>query len=1127
MVTNVKMATRLATLLLLLAFAGSAFAQRTVTGTVKDAANGTTIPGVNVAVKGVKGVGVATSIDGTFSIKLPAGTQTLVFSFVGYTTQEVAITNQTSVEVLMQPTTQKIDEVVVTALGIKRQTKALGYSVTELKGDELKTNNINPVSSLQGKVAGVEIANSDGGMFGSTKIQIRGAATLKGNNQPIFVVDGVILDNAASNSGDADWSGDSNDFGNELKNLNPDDFESVSVLKGAASTALYGSRGLNGAVVITTKKGKAMKGLGITVSQTFGIDHVYNTPDLQNEYGLGQYFGRVDYGQIDPATKGYYKYDNANQFFLNSEGKPSLRTAWDYTVRHFGPSYIGKYSTTLIEDYDGSMIPYAPVKNNYLDAYKTGFNTNTNIAVTGGNEKTTFYTSLSYKHATGTLPKNSFERVALMTKGSHMISNGVKLEASVSFANSTPKNPQPNLGDYFSQGIFGRSYDTKKYMKDYKGIHGGVANSAFGDPNGYSPEPGFWFSLYENSNMQKETNVRPTLSLEIDILKWLKFKTEGNYNYYYVRSEVKQLGQGYANEGGYYGLSQRTKEQTNLNANFIVNKNFDDWTFGGFLRGEFFNTWSQYMAEGTDGGLVVPGQYFLENSKNTPSTTGRIEATKRMMSVAFQVSASWKDQVFVDITGRNDWSSALVYSNKSGNFSYFYPSINGSWLVNRTLKLPSWISFGKIRASWAQVGNDTDPYIINPGYILNKWAKGDGYIYGLTVPSIAYDPSIKPERKNAWEIGLDWRFFSNRVNLDATYYKENTKDQIMQIDVPAVSGINQQFINAGNIQNSGIEIALNTIPFKNKDWEWTLDLTYTRNENKIVSLHPNVAEYISLSGTADYGNYRVGSVARVGGSYGILMSDYAPKKDAQGRTIFVWRDDFRVAYPAQNGKVEEVGKITPDFLGSVATGLRWKELSLRVALDARYGGYIASYGSRYGTAYGLTEASLKWRDPAHGGMTFKSIWDGKTYTDGMIPDGVFAQGQKINMPDGSKKDVGGMTYAEAYKQGFVDPVHASAYQYWSNAWATGTLNDNWYKKLNYIALREISLSYILPSKISSKIGAKNLSLAFSARNLGYLYNTMPNNENPESVRGTRSTEFRVRNFSPYTANYTFTISAGF
>lgn len=1123
MVTHVKVAIRFATLMLLLALSNGAFAQRTITGTVKDAVNGSSIPGVNVAVKGVKGVGTVTSIDGNFTVKFPNGAQTLVISFVGYTTQEVAVSNQSKVDVLLQPSTQKIDEVVVTALGIKRQTKALGYAVTELKGDDLKSNNINPVSSLQGKVAGVEIANSDGGMFGSTKIQIRGASTLKGNNQPIYVVDGVILDNAVSNSGDADWNDNSNDFGNELKNLNPDDFESVSVLKGAASTALYGSRGLNGAVVITTKSGKARKGLGISLTQSFGIDHVFATPDLQNEYGNGTLSGDVYYGQIDPATGGYYGWDNANQFNLNDDGKPTFRKADGF---HFGPSY-SKYSSTMIEDYDGSMVKYAPVKNNYLDAYKLGFNTNTNIAVTGGNDKTTFYTSLSYKHATGTLPKNSFERLAMMAKASHKITDKVKLDASISFANSTPKNPQPNLGENFAQGYFGRSYDTKKYMKDYKSVFGGVANTAYGDPNGYNPLSSLWFSLYENSNMQKETNVRPTLALEVDLLSWLKFKTEANFNYYYVRGEETQLGQGYENEGGYYGISQSTKEQTNLNANFLINKNVGDWNFGGFLRGEYFNTWSQYMSEGTSGGLVIPGQYFLDNSKETPSTTGRVERTKRMMSLAFQASASWKNQVFVDVTGRNDWSSALVYTNETGNFNYFYPSVNGSWLLSETFDLPAWISFGKIRASWAQVGNDTDPYAINSGYTLNRWAQNGGNIYGLSVPTTLYDPSIKPERKNAWEVGLDWRFFNSRVNLDATYYKENTKDQIMEISVPSVSGINSQFINAGNIQNSGIEIALNTIPFKNNDWEWTLDFTYTRNENKIVSLHKNVADYIPLSGDVNYGNYRIGSVAKVGGSYGVLMSDCAPKKDDQGRTILKWRDDYRVGYPARSGKVEEVGKITPDFLGSVSTGLRWKDVSLRVALDARYGGYVGSYSSRYGTAYGITETSMKWRDPEHGGMTFTSIWDGKTYTDGMIPNGVFAQGQSVKMPDGSSKDVGGMTYEEAYKQKLVDPVHASGYYYFSNSWGTGTINDNWFKKLSYIALREISVNYKMPSSIYSKIGAKNLSLAFSARNLGYLYNTMPNNENPESVRGTKSTEFRVRNFSPYTANYTFTLNVGF
>ncbi|WP_047445858.1 SusC/RagA family TonB-linked outer membrane protein [Alistipes sp. ZOR0009] len=1118
-----KQAVGLTVLFILLGFSNGIYAQKAITGVVKDAANGGTLPGVNVTVKEKAGVGTVTDIDGKFSLKLPEGAKTLVFSFIGYTSQDVAIAGKTSIEVQLQADARKLDEVVVTALGIKRQTKALGYAVTELKGDDLKTNNINPVSSLQGKVAGVDIASSDGGMFGSTKIQIRGASTLKGNNQPIYVVDGIILDNGVSKSGDADWDSDSKDFGNELKNLNPDDFESVSVLKGAAATALYGSRGLFGAVVITTKSGKARKGLGISLTQTFGIDHVFAAPDMQNEYGSGNYFGNVGYGLPNPAG-GYFKYDNANQFYLNAKGDASLRAVT--TNRHFGPSY-DIYSNKLVEDYDGVMRRYAAVKDNYTDAYQLGYNSNTNLAITGGNDRTTFYSSLSYKKATGTLPRNSFERFAFLTKASQKISDKVRLDASLSFANSLPKNPQPNLGDYFSQGVLGRSYDTKRYMNNYKGVHGGVANSDYGDANGYNPGADLWFSIYENSAQQKETNVRPTLSLDVDLLSWVKFKTEGSFNYYYVRGESKILGQGYANEGGSYSLSESTKEQTNLNASFIFNKTLGDWTFGGFLRGEYFNTFTQSMDASTNGGLIVPGQYFLKNSKNAISSTGKIEGTKRMMSVAFQASASWKNQIFMDVTGRNDWSSALVYANGSGNYSYFYPSVNGSWLVSETFKLPDWISFGKFRASWAQVGNDTDPYVINSGYEMNKWSIGDGFVYGLKLPNMAYDPSIKPERKNAWEVGADWRFLGSRINLDATYYKENTKNQIMQVDVPSVSGVDKMFINAGNIQNSGVEIALNTIPFKSKDWEWSLDFTYTRNESKIISLHESVADFITLDGSTNYGNYRVGSVAKVGGSYGVLMSDILPKKDAQGRNVFVWRDDFRVAYPARSGKVEEVGKITPDFLGSMSTGLRWKDLSVRVSLDARFGGYIASFGSRYATAYGISESSLKWRDPSHGGITFKSIWDGKTYSDGMIPDGVFDAGQVIKMPDGTSKNIGGMTYKEAYEKGFVDPVHASAYHYWTNAWSSGTINDNWFKKLSYIALRDITLNYNMPASIFSKIGAKNLSLAFSARNLGYLYNTMPNNENPESVRGTRSSQFRVRSFSPYTANYMFTINVGF
>ena len=1108
------------------------FAQQseTATGVVKDA-TGETVIGASVVVKGTTN-GTITDFDGNFSLSNVKKGDIIQISFVGYQTYEVAW-NGTPLNITLKDDTQTLDEVVVTALGMKRATKALGYAVTEMKGEDLSTNVVNPVSALQGKVAGVEISSSDGGMFGSSKIQIRGASTLGKNNQPIYVIDGVILDNAIK-EGSADWDGTGyGDYGNELKNLNPDDFATVSVLKGAAATALYGSRGLNGAVVITTKSGKGMKGLGINVSQTFGIDHVFAQPDLQYEFGQGQYAGNISYGQTD-ENGNYYKYDNLNQFYLNGNGERTLIGA---SGRHWGPAFDGK----PIEYFDGEKRAYSPVKDNYKDAYQLGFNTNTNVSVQGGNETTTFYTSLSYKYMNGTLPNNSFDRLSFLAKASHKITKNVELEASINFANSNPKNAQPSLGEFFvdtNNGPLGNMYDTNHWRKFYKASHGGVVNSSYGDKYGRVPGMGLWWSIYENEYTQQETTVRPTLTLRWDLTDWLKFTTEANYNYYFRRNENKQPNNGYAKStGGYYGMGQYQKEQTNLNAALSWNKTFGDWTTNGFVRGEYYNNFEQAMSGNTNNGLVVPDQYFLGNSRNTPSYSGSISGEKRMLSVAFQAGISWKDQVFFDVTGRNDWSSSLVYGDGHGNYSYFYPSVSGSWLIHETLrdKLPEWISFAKIRGSWAQVGNDTSSYSINSAYSMMGGTTANGNYYTLSIPSTAYSQNLKPERKNAWEAGIDWRFLKNRIGIDFTYYKENTKDQIMTISVPYQSGISSQLINAGNIQNSGIELALNTTPIETKDWTWDLNFTYTKNQGKIIELHENVASHITLAGDVAYGNYRVGSVAKVGGAYGLLMSDSAPKRDEKtGLPVlgtYDWTGNqgaMRAAMYVRSGKEEVVGDMQPDFLGSVNTSLRYKNWKLNASLDMRFGGYVASYSSRYGTAYGLTGTSLKWRDGNHGGMKFTSIWDGMTYEDGMIPEGIFTEGTVLATPEGDYTvAAGGQTYEELWKAGKIDPQHGSTWHYWQNSWGNGVINDSWFTKLNYVALRELSLSYSMPQNICEKIKAKNINLTLAGRNLGYLVNSMPNNESPESVRGTVAAEFRVRSFNCLTANYTFTINVGF
>lgn len=1114
-------------LLFLLLFSLPVLAQNiNISGKVSDEF-GEGVIGASILIKGTS-KGTITDIDGNYSLLDVASGAELEFSYLGMKSQTVKVSSKTIINIVLQENSELLDEVVVTALGMKREQKALGYAVTEVKGDELKAaNSISPVSALQGKVAGVEIAQSDGGMFGASKIQIRGASTLSGNNQPIYVVDGVILDNNTSGNTDLNWGANANDYGNELKNLNPDDFETVSVLKGAAATALYGSRGLNGAVIITTKSGKGAKGLGVSISQTVGIDVNIAYPQAQYEFGYGGFPGaRGSYGS--GASADARRWD-PNGFYLNSNGEPTLKGA-PGAGSSFGPRFDGR----PIENYDGTMTTYSPYRNGIKDYYQVGFNTNTNVSIRGGNDTTTFYSSLSYKKAESTTPNNTFDRYSFLLKASHKLTDKLSVEGSVSFAHSKPRNAAPEIGLY---SVYGGVYNYVRpndWKNKYLGNHGGIASTSYGDEYGYVPGTvkSLWWNRDHANDTHREYVVRPTFEVNYQIVDWLAFKAEANMNLYTDNYQSKVLGSGYQNDGGSYSLSSYSKEQITTAGTFSGNKVFGDFSVGGFFRGEFYAKREQSNGSSTRGGLVVPGEYFIENSKETPTQYAFIGGTKRMASIAFAINTSWKDQLYLDVTGRNDWSSALVYSNATGNNSYFYPSVSGSWLVSNSFKLPEWISFAKLRASWAQVGNDTNPYRINPGYNLGYIVTGNGNIYTNSFSSDQiYDSNIKPERKNAWEIGLDFRVLYDRIALDATYYRENTKDQIMSIDVSELSGVRSKLVNAGNIQNSGIEIALKTIPFQNKDWQWGVDMTFTRNRSKIVSLHPDVADYIALRGQPNNYDYRIGSVAKVGGEYGVLMTDALPKRNENGDILLNWSETNRAAYAQRDGTVKEFGSSNPDFLSSLSTSLTWKKLSLRVALDARFGGYVASYANRYGTGSGTTKTSLKYRE-GHGGMTWTSQdatsgSAGYTYHDGMIPEGVFAPGTSLKGIDGNTYDVSGRSYQELYDEGILEPMHAGTYHAYRNDWGVGVVNDDWVSKLSYIALREVTLSYRFDKAIAQKFRAQGLSMSLTGRNLGYLYNSLPNNVNPEGVRGNESGEFRIRSFNPYTASFMFSVNVDF
>ncbi|MCY1723277.1 SusC/RagA family TonB-linked outer membrane protein [Prolixibacteraceae bacterium Z1-6] len=1110
------------------ALLSSAYAQQKVTGTVTDE-DGAGIPGVSIIQKGTSR-GTITNIDGEYSIDVP-GEATLVFEFVGMKDVEEQVTNRSVIDVTMVVDAVGIDEVVVTALGIKREVKALGYAMTEVKGEDIvSANTVNPVLALQGKSAGLSIGASDGGLTGNSKIQIRGVSVLNSNNnQPIFVIDGVIVENGISNAS-ADWSGNANDFGNILKNLNPDDYESVSVLKGAAATALYGSRGINGAIVIKNKDGRGRKGLGVKVTQSVGIDHVYKIPDMQFEYGPGTLAGYVGYGEKD-ENGNYYKFDVTQAYTRDINGQQVMTKIGNPNGDGFlwGPKYDGR----PIEDYDGVIRTYEGYPDAMLDAYDTGLSTNTAVALNGASDKGSFYLSNSYNKREGTGPTNEFDRYSLLFKGSYNLASWLRADASVSFTNSKVTNPGNDLATSYVFSNWAGWYDTKRWKNRdvWQASHGGTPNGNYGDEYANVPGNSTWFNYYLDSQVREEQVTRPIVRLTADLTDWMSVTAEANMNDYTTFYENKDLGTGYAMEGGSYQI--RHDRDVSRTGKLVVNmsKEFGDFNVNAMVGGELWDQEKSFSRTWTNGGLIVPGKFYMANSKQTLGTEAKVFGTKQVNSLYFLGSVSWREQLFLDITGRNDWSSALVYTDGTGNYSYFYPSVSGSWLFTETFALPSAFSFGKLRASWAQVGNDTNPYDINRGYGLGNWEVESGNVYLNTKSTTLVDPNIKPERKNSFEIGADVRLFENRLSADVAYYNEAITNQISTVPLPSESGLSNMLTNVGTLTNSGFELTLGFTPVRTKDFEWESTFNYWHNKTVVSDLVDEVGEYKSLAGYVNYGNFRVGSVAFEDGEYGVLMSDTKPKEDANGNKILTWRSGQHSAVLTRSYEVQEVGKINPDFEGSWDNTFRYKNLSLSVLLDARFGGHIASFNNKYGTAYGMMETSLVYRDEEHGGMTWTSQYpdsEGQTFHDGMIPDGVFADGQEVVTPLGETVNVGGMSYQEAYEAGYVEPTHASIWTYFNSAWSSGVVNDNWFNEVKYIALRNISIGYNLPKSLAQRIKAQNLYVSLNARNIGYLYNSLPNHLNPESFRGTSSSaSYYERSFTPYTATYTMSVSIDF
>ncbi|MHB9056002.1 MAG: SusC/RagA family TonB-linked outer membrane protein [Paludibacteraceae bacterium] len=1089
----------------------SSFAQtRTVTGTVVDKQNEPLI-GVAVKVQGTA-IAAATNLNGQFTLNNVPDKGVLEVSFVGMKKQIIPINGQSNFTITLEDDAEVLNEVVITAFGIPKQERSVGYATSKVSTTEIeRVNAINPVNAIQGKVAGVNInIGGASGLTSSSAITIRGAKSLSKNSSPIWVVDGIIIQEPITGALDG------TDWGSQLKNLNPADYESVTVLKGAAATALYGSRGANGAIVIVSKGGQyGKKGLGIEVSQILETTDIYKSPiAFQNVYGAGS------------PSNGY------EGGFL---GDGSLQK----TSMSFGPKMDG----SMVDQYlpGGQKTPFVAHPDNWKALYQNGLNSTTNVAINGGGEKSSYRLSYSFLDNNGVFKRNEFKRHSLSFKGLTELNKVFSVEAGINYAFSTALNGANQGGwnwganaammsTYYSP----RNMDIATYMDTYRDptTHAVETTTPWGDLRGYLHTRDM--NLYQRS----ENSMLSNLTLRAKIAPWLNASLKGNYNYYGISTLTKEYGTG-ANYGpsgsGKYGRGGSISGsynflgmlQTTGNEIHLGNEKI---TLDAIVAGELYgNTESHSWSKETAGGLDLPGVFAFSNSRNTivpafnysPSNT-------QSFGISAIVNLAWREQLYLELTGRNDWLSSLTYpeymTSGMNNYTVFYPSANLSWVFTETFKTPDWFSFGKLRASLARAGMGTLAYATTEGFgVFSQSSQYDPYRNSVLIsnPNLgtAWNRDLKPEIQQSLELGTDLRFFKERLTLDFAYYKTNTFNQIIVVPTVMESGFQNARINAGNIQNQGVEISLEGTPIRTKDFRWTLGTNFSLNRGKIIQLNQYVKEKQFL------GQYDGGPEiwAYEGGDFGVITTSYGspygaaiyrfnneddPKDPRNGKPVITyWGNYGKPNSVAAYGYVTNIdkgikdrvvlGKVEPDFNMSFTTSLSYKNFDFYSLVDGRVGGKYFSNTYKYASSRGVLLSSLAYRDQEHGGLA-RTNYKGETVYDAIDLDAVFDNGTEAPLASDPSKtvDVSGLTYKEALAKG-IQPMMANTY-YWANlGWGMpselGIQDNTWF------CLREITLGYRLPENVCRKFGANYLRLGLTARNVGYIVNKLTDGMNPEAI----------------------------
>lgn len=990
-----------------------------VSGVVTSEEDGEPVVGASVLVKGTS-LGSVTNIDGKFVISnVPISAKILQISFIGMQTQAVSI-KPGVMKIILKSDAALLDEVVVTAMGISRDKKALGYAVSEVNGDEMLKSRgglSNPVNALQGKVAGLQISSGSGSMGGSSKVLIRGVSSISGNNQPLFVIDGVPVEGGDFNSTDTQRGAGGYDYGNLIQDINPDDVENISVLKGASASALYGSRANSGVIMITTKKGKKGDGLGVSFTSSVGFEVVTKLPKMQDLYG-GGYGTTFGTATINGKTYNVPRYNVDESWGPKYEGQTYL--SWYDLAKWEAAGKVGDPTTSK----------WVAPAHDFDDFFETGVSYTNNVSVAQATDRASMRLSYTNTDLKGYMPNSSMYKNAFSIAG-NVTSADKKLEAftNLTYLNTRAKGrTETGYGDNNVMVKFvqwGQRQLDMSQLKDLYMMPDGTQatwnRTSWSNPTPkYSNNP-YW-SRYMDYQNDSRNRIYGNVGISYKILPELKFQYKANLDFFVD----KQYERNAVNSQEQSKYKETSRQQYELNHEFMLmlNKTFGDYSLNANLGANIMNRRYEYVYGETVGGLAIPLFYNLKNSVSTPQSYNYLRK-KGINSVFASVSAGWKSMLYLEATLRNDKSSTLP----SGNNSYTYPSATASFVFSELLKEKApWISFGKFRAGWAKVGNDTDPYQVLTTY--TQYTNIDSSTPGYRLPNTLNNESLKPESTTSYELGLEMSFFSGRLGFDATYYASETKDQIIPLSVSGTSGYIYKVINSGVITNKGMEFAISGKPIQTRNFTWETSLTLASNKNKVKKLIDGV-DYYRIT-TAPF---KVEIGAMKGDAYGVIMgTNYV--FDKKGNKMI---DPTTGLYLATDGN-ENLGSIYPDFTGGWTNTFKFGNFDASILLDFSKGGHYFSTSYMWGMYSGMLE------ETAANGVREKGI-----LLDGVID----ANGTR------NTKVAEGQAYFEDF---YTGPAAQSVF------------------KSDYIKLREINIGYTIP--LNKNTFVKSLRVSAYGRNLG-------------------------------------------